>query len=527
MYSILLVDDEESVRSSICRLTPWKDYGFEVIAEASSGLEALEILSEQVPDLIITDIKMPYMNGIDLINTIRSRYSTTVEVIVLSGYDEFTYAQEALRLKVTEYVLKPVSVDDMKALLERTYKKIKEDKERFQNFQQDQPIYKEAISIYKERFLVSLLSAQKSFNKDKAIEIASKFQLSLSGNLYTVAVLESQEENAITQAIQSLAEETFEEEKEKPIIFQYDNQIVLIFCSTMTEIFTSLFKKQVFRVLNLLQESTGHYFKHPARIGVGNVVHSLQDLPLSYNDAIEALNYTTIYPDMNLIALSDIEAGDQIKEERNIGELKTDLIFSIKMGTKSDVERAVSNFFSDIAETCDIQASVLMILSSISEICSAYSKNIATLFNGDIFKALSHTRSLASAQKLCAEIAIAANEMANGARENSHIQFVENAKKIIRKRYSEPTFGLDQVCEEISVSPAYFSTTFKKETGTSFVQFLTNTRIEKAKELLKNSEAKTYEISEKVGFSEPNYFSFTFKKNVGLSPSQYRSKFRG
>ena len=98
--------------------------------------------------------------------------------------------------------------------------------------------------------------------------------------------------------------------------------------------------------------------------------------------------------------------------------------------------------------------------------------------------------------------------------------------EIIKENYKNPVFGLDQVTDEISVSPAYFSTTFKKETGKSFVQYLTNVRLEKAKELLKNTDAKTYEIAEKVGFSEPNYFSFIFKKNIGLSPSQYRAKNR-
>ena len=117
MYTILLVEDEEAVRHSIKDLTPWQEYGFSVMGEASNGMEALEIISETMPDVIITDIRMPYMDGIQFIQEVREKYSQTVEVIFLSGYDEFTFAQTALSLKAAEYVLKPFSIDSMRALL--------------------------------------------------------------------------------------------------------------------------------------------------------------------------------------------------------------------------------------------------------------------------------------------------------------------------------------------------------------------------------------------------------------------------
>ena len=127
MYTILLVEDEEAVRHSIKDLTPWEEYGFSVMGEASNGMEALEIISETTPDVIITDIRMPYMDGIQFIQEVREKYSQTVEVIFLSGYDEFTFAQTALSLKAAEYVLKPVSIDSMRALLGRIRAKLDED----------------------------------------------------------------------------------------------------------------------------------------------------------------------------------------------------------------------------------------------------------------------------------------------------------------------------------------------------------------------------------------------------------------
>ena len=170
---------------------------------------------------------------------------------------------------------------------------------------------------------------------------------------------------------------------------------------------------------------------------------------------------------------------------------------------------------------------MLAFITTISEICIAYGANIASLLEGeDLFMLLSKANTAARANELALRIALAARKMTAGIRENSHIQFIEKAKNIIKERYSDPNLRLDHVADEIAVSPAYFSTTFKKETGISFVQYITNVRIEKAKELLKNTDEKTYEIAEEIGFSDPNYFSFAFKKNIGLSPSQYRTKAR-
>ena len=158
MYTILLVEDEEAVRQSIRDLTPWEEYGFSVMGEASNGMEALEIISETMPDVIITDIRMPYMDGIQFIKEVRDKYSQSVLVIFLSGYDEFTFAQTALSLNAAEYVLKPVSVDSMRALLGRIREKLDEDVARVSDRTKLEAFYHDAFDIYKEKFLVSLIT---------------------------------------------------------------------------------------------------------------------------------------------------------------------------------------------------------------------------------------------------------------------------------------------------------------------------------------------------------------------------------
>ncbi|MBO8436820.1 MAG: response regulator [Spirochaetes bacterium] len=525
MYTILLVDDEDEVRKSIRELTPWTEYGFSVIGEASNGREALDFVSETVPDVIITDIRMPYMDGIQFIEEVRKSISPSVDVIILSGYDEFTFAQTAMRLNVAEYVLKPVSVSSMGEVLKRAKERLDNDRAKVLDRNQIEAFYKDAMEIYKEKFLVSLITPTRRLDSTMIEERAETYGVPLKGSLFAVVIIDLPTETLSSVAVEEVIEEGLEDE-EGVIPFQYENQIVLIFTSGMQKNFSALFSKQIYRYLSLLQSRVIHYFSKPFNMGIGEIATDVKALSDSYRSALEALNYTQLYPEQHIISISDVETLESDKAI-NPGELRTELVLAVKFGGKEDTEKAVQAFFQGITETASVQNTVISILSIISEICTSYGRNIATLLEGEnLFLALSHANSLSRSEALMIKLALRANEEANGARENSHIQFVEKAKMIIKERYSDPVFGLDQLTDEISVSPAYFSTTFKKETGISFVQYLTSVRLEKAKEMLKNTDAKTYEIAEKAGFSEPNYFSFIFRKNIGISPSQYRAQNR-
>ncbi len=522
MYSILLVDDEDAVRSSIRTLTPWEENGFEIIGEASNGLEALDILEDGIPDVIITDIKMPYMDGIAFITEVRERFSRSVEVIILSGYDEFTFAQTAMKLGTAEYVLKPVSIESMTEVLKRAKARLDDDLARISDMKRLEAFYNDALSLYKEKFLISLIASTRLQDEALLLDKAREYGIPLSGTMFAAAAVELPPEIHFSIVMSEIIERGLDD-KSDIATFQYENQVVIIFSSNLEESMTQTFKIEINRTLSLLQSTIIHYLSRPCNIGVGEVVYHLKSLPESYKSAMAALNYATIYPEQHIITLSDVENVERTTKEWTRGERKTDLVMMIKFGSEEQVKRKIREFFSSEVDTESIQSTVLSIISSIAEICSAYGRNIASLIEGeDLFILLSKANTVSRAEALSERLALAAFHMASGVRESSHIEFITKAKRIIMERYQDPLFGLETVSEAISVSPAYFSTIFKKETGTSFVQYLTDVRIEKAKEMLKNSDAKTYEIAKAIGFSEPNYFSFTFKKHVGLSPSQYR-----
>lgn len=526
-YTILLVDDEAAMRETLKRMTPWEDYGFEVINEAENGLEALDCIEEKIPDLIITDIRMPYLDGLDLIKIIKDKYPS-IMIIIFSGYDEFSFAQDALRYDVAEYILKPISLENMKEILARAKRKLDEEKAEKNDKIKFTAFYQEALPILKEKYFISLLTPVHVFSDEILIEKGKEFGLDIAADKYSIAVLEPNNTDLInTISMKETIDEWFEKQQDAPITFVFENQIVFIFLSKTEAESEAIFKKKMHRTLGQLLLQLKRFYTKELKIGVGNIESAPSSLSLSYKDAIDALNYTILYPDQSIISIYDVEKQSlPSSDAQQTNSLKSDLSLAVKLGSKEDVVKCINALVATPAalqNTFNIPLEVLLMLS---EILSTYEASLNDITEDNIYNELSSLNTLSKIHSWVSNICLKAHSLIKGTRKNSHIKFVENAKKVIYENYQNPLFGLDDVCEKIYVSPAYFSTTFKKETGQSFVQYLTNTRLEKAKELLKNTDDKTYQIAEQVGFSEQNYFSFCFKKNVGLSPSQYRQKVR-
>ncbi len=532
-YTILLVDDESAVREGIRNRTPWERYNFRVVGEAGNGIEALEMIEELHPDVVITDIKMPYLDGMELIKEIR-RSHPPVTIIIISGYDEFTYAQQAIRYDVSEYVLKPVTSEDICNLLERTAKRLDEDIIRIQDQNRLKNVYNQALPLIREKFLVSLLTPVHQIPNTSLIAKAKDYGFNLEGDEFIVATFETDHDNQDDPLeAMALLEVTLDvlQKEGSDIVFQFENQIVIIFTANShgEGQYDSLFRKQTFRKIEQLQAYLEKYFPFSIVIGVGNLVHVPSLIAQSYRQALEALNYSSFYPEQHILVISDLEKPDTKEDTTHLQGLLSDVIIAVKMGTEEQVVESVNNLFGERAASLPfegLQTFLLELSSSLNTLAESYDYNLFQMGgDGDprsFFAELGSLNTLGKARRWLTKVALAIRIAISGQRANSHIQFVQEAKSLIAKHFTESGFGLDQVCEMIGVSPSYFSSTFKREMGISFVQYLTTIRMERAKELLVKSEAKTYEIAQAIGFTEPNYFSFCFKRHEGVSPSQYR-----
>ncbi len=531
-YTIILVDDEAHVRSSIRNNTPWADYGFNVIGEANNGIEALELIEDEVPDVVITDIRMPYLDGIELIKEL-NKIHPNITIIILSGYDEFTYAQTAIKYNVSEYILKPVSKKDFVGILERTKKSLDDNFKKINDINKLENQYKMALPLLKEKFLLSLLTPNKEIDDNELIQKSISFGYNIDKDCFIIATLEANRNNSPLIAISML--EACKEilNKSNIIHIQVDEQIVIIFTNNGgfdDANFTNLFVKQVLRDLEQISSYLNKYLQGGVTIGLGNVVHTPSMIHLSYKESLIALNYKAYQEHQNILYINDVERIQHLPLKKDIMIMRKDeFINTLKMGSEEEVTTLVAKFFDEYSglDPEGLQSYLLSILSILATITLSYKTSLSQILNESedrsLIQELATINTVSKAKRWFTDLSIKVNKAIKGEREQSHIKFVEDAKKYIEDHYSDKNLCLESVCDYLGVSTAYFSSTFKKESGKSFVAACNETRINMAKKLMRESDLKNYEISEKVGFSDSNYFSFCFKRVEGISPTKYKS----
>ncbi|MFA7119242.1 MAG: helix-turn-helix domain-containing protein, partial [Sphaerochaetaceae bacterium] len=328
-------------------------------------------------------------------------------------------------------------------------------------------------------------------------------------------------------AMLQVTEDTLKEQIPS-LVFQYENQVVIIFYKDSNKYprFDSLFKKEIYRALDSLYAYLERYFGNNTVIGVGSLEHAPSFISTSYKKALKALNYNAFNPDQHVLFINDMEKSSTKADSLNLEKYESDLLSMVKLGTREQVADCINVLGDQIVSlnADELSSFVLELLVAFDQLAQSYGTTLAKIVGDgrNLFEEVGTIHNAAKARRWFTSLALTIRDQLSGQRQSSHIKFVEDAKRLIGQHYQEPGFGLDQVCDMTNVSPAYFSSVFKKEIGSSFVQYLTNARLARAKELLVKTENKTYEIATAVGFTEPNYFSFCFKRYEGISPSQYR-----
>lgn len=544
MYKLILVDDEQEVREGILKKVEWQKYGFDIVGQAENGREAIEIAERTDPDVVITDIKMPFMDGIKLSEELSKRFPTT-KVIILTGFDEFEYAQKAVKLNVVEYVLKPVSANELVEILSRVKVLIDEEKARKEDINALKEYYAKSLPILREKFMTTLITNK--LHRSDIMEKAQSYNLDLNGNGFMVSVvsldynLSSEKDEDIKGLTEGSGEPNEKElikvsalnlcseiaaKNELGIVFLQDDKIVVIAVSKRDPI-----DQFVVKTINTLEEirtSAEKYLKSTVTIGLGTVRSEVNEINISYKGALSALDYRIVLGNNRTIFIEDIEP--QAVEKIAFDELKERaLISSIKVGTEAEIGETIDNIFKEVIEIKasikDYQIYLLEILTTITKVAKNSNVNMDNIFgnNYNFFVELYKFNDINEVKNWVKDIAVKLSNYIIKDRQDTVQLMVKQAKDYAKENYSDSEITINRLCEHLHISPTYFSLIFKRETKTTFINYLTRIRMEAAKEFLRTTDKKTFEIAEKVGYSEPNYFSYSFKKNFGISPSEYRN----
>ena len=331
MYKLILVDDEENVREGVRREIDWAALGFEVIGVAENGKEATEMIERDVPDVVVTDIKMPFMDGLELSAWMKERYPA-VRIVILTGFDEFEYAQKAVKLLIDEYVLKPFTSDELIQALLKVKGRLESESSRREDMQVLQEHYRKSLPVLKENFLISLVTRQLS--RRDVEDKSALYELPLEGQGFVAAVIsldspdveghslengvrgtspptssslkDSADKELQLFAILNITEEIAAEHK-LGIPFIHSDRVVLL--TATPEFDQDAITNTALPILNEIRQSVERYLKLTVTIGVGTVRESITDLKYSYEDAVLALDYRLVHGSNRVIWINDVEIG--------------------------------------------------------------------------------------------------------------------------------------------------------------------------------------------------------------------------
>lgn len=527
MYKLILVDDEEDVREGVSQEIDWQSYGFEVIAKAENGKEALELVERCRPDVVVTDIKMPFMNGLQLAEAVRQQFPAT-RIIILTGFDEFEYAQKAVKLNIDEYVLKPFSANELIDVLAKVKSRMDEEAAHRENIQMLRDSYRKSLPVLREVFLSSLLSG-KLANED-ILAKAHEYGVELTGTEFLVSVIcldnsKKEEQQLLLFAVKNIVQEQVGD-RHHGIVFLHNDQVVLLMRKEQDD--SRRLQDQTQAVLEEIRRTVEKYMSSTVTIGVGTAITEVTDLPYSYEDAVLALDYKGILGNNRLIFIDDVE--QQSREKVRFDErVEHELVRCIKMGTVVELHEVVEELFRDVADghvsIQDYRIYLLEIMTTILKTAQRADLDMEELFGGPshLVAEISTFNNLQDAKNRITQICERIMGRIASGRQTSYKRLVDQAVAYTHQNYHAVDISIHKVCAHLHISPGYFSGIFKKETKMSFVTYLLQLRMEKAKELLRTTDLKTFEIAEQVGYADPNYFSFCFRKHVGVSPKEYKN----
>ena len=532
LYRIILVDDEEEVRKGIIHKIDWEALGFQVVGDAENGQDALEKIEQLEPDVVMTDIRMPYMDGLTLTSWIRQKYPS-VKVLIFSGFDDFEYAQKAIKLNVTEYILKPVNVEELTRILNRVRENLDQEIEQRRDVDRLRESYLSSLPILRELFLNDMVrgnmpaeNIRQKLEEYKIDILGAEKWLTAVINVENEASEETgltlhQEKELIPISVKSLLEDNLKDYC-RFMAFNSAVGVTLIAAVDGERKQTSLIDllgdicKEIKRILQVT-----------VTIGIGYFSRELEQLPAAYQSAVDALGYREIVGTGKTIYINDMEPVSRGKLQLETRD-EADLIAVVKFGTREKIEAAAKNFAARMegarVHMRQLQVYQMSIINCLIRLMQQQDLELGTMFGTDEMygKVIYGNMKPEEFASVITEVGCRMNEAMNRERDKTAKKVILEAKQYILDHYQDPELSVDVMCRQLHMSPAYFSTVFKRETGQTYIAYLTEVRLDKAVELLNTTDDKTYVIAQKVGYQEQNYFSYVFKKRFGISPTKFR-----
>lgn len=519
-YTILLVDDEDEVRKRIIsKIHP--SYGFEVIGQAANGYDAIDLIERLKPDVVITDIRMPYVDGIQLARIINKEHPKT-KVAFISGYDEFAYAKQAIELNVVSYLSKPITEEEVSHFLSKLKARMDEEYQSLFNQERLDEVYQANLPALIENQFNSLLHFSNINEQD--LQRFKIFDIDLSVGYFTVGIIEIDSSADFLEIeylrifLLNLLKKKFAEYKN---LYYINSGFGLVFIIHQMTLDIKDLQTRLYEVVLTKKQ----YSNIKAQIGVSETFDDFKLIASKVLQAKKALSYSNYLNIGTIIYYKDISTKKKIDLKLSKSEID-EIAYVIKFGSVKEVDDLFQNLLKnkDMREDylLNKQTYVVNLAHIFIEFANSLNVDLDDLLKGSFFDKLTDFDQLQDIFSFLKKLVFECREINLHKSKTSANQVLEEALLFLDTNYANPDITMDYVCDDLGISISYLSTLFKKILDTTFNKYLVKTRMEKAKELLKFSDDKIYEIANLVGYSDIYYFSYSFKKYTGLSPKEYR-----
>lgn len=519
-YKLFLVEDEIVVRKNIQDDINWSAAGFELCGEASDGETALPLIQSVRPDVIITN-----MDGLQLTRIIR-KTMPEIKIVILSKRGEFDYVLEAIKLGITEYLLKPVTPEKLTAVLQRVADQLDQDRRARENLQGLKNQVEDSLVILREKFLLNVVLG--NIPPAEIVEKAHRLKLDMLARAYQVMVVKAELDMGAINQISVAKLEYIEQlisrvtqDHTSLISFHKDvEELVLIIKGDSTK----QLEQRTYFLARLLKEDVESQIECLLTIGIGSPKERLRDIVQSFTEAYE--NTLSLNGQISLSGLTDqLGSSDLQKLDGTVIEQ------FLKTGVKADLDKFYESNISPLSKSLltlpiFLHYFIVGLLITTSRFITGLGGN-----PGDVLSQWQQPETVISLIKTPQQIKeqtykflLAALEFRDNHASN-HSQYddiIQKAQSYIDEHYADAEISLNQVAAYVSLSGSHFSMVFSRETGETVTEYLTRQRIKKARELLRTTSLKAKEIAFEVGYNNPHYFYLVFKKFSGVSPTEFR-----
>ena len=527
---VFLVEDEVIIRSGVKKSINWEQEGYEFVGEASDGELAYPMILKEKPDILITDIRMPFMDGLELSRLVKKELPD-IKILILSGYDEFEYAKKAIKIGVTEYLLKPISAAKLTEVLNAVAETIRQENEEKNLLETYFAEMRENTERDKMRLFEKLLMGDLSMGE--ILEAGERFGMNLGASCYKIVlfkILANLENHVYAEQMVDACSSVEQAASMMEGVYVFQRGV-----EGWAFLLTAQDEKSMEESAKILYQNLKQAMKNYTQLeyfgGIGSTVPRIRSLKQSFREADRAFAARFVEETNQIISQkefekSQMEEGLKMQGVVQIGKSREMLQKFLSNGTREEVKAFSDAYISRIEEE-NIRSTMvrqyvvidvcIVILSFCERISSA---NRLQEEAEELQKMMQKIHSLSEIKKYVVRLLNEAIELRDAESGRRYSDLIAAAKKEIENHYMTEEISLNTVAISVGMSPSYFSSIFSKEAGKTFVEYLTEVRIEKAKEFLMCSSMKTSEIGYEVGYKDPHYFSYIFKKVQGCSPKE-------